>query len=90
MIVLQHILGQVQACGSLVTEEHPISMIVPIERFLMGFGFHRQPHFASSSSNGSTSPASPSRHAIVAPELLSQESLGIKLKPIRTRVRVET
>ncbi|XP_050886627.1 protein NDL1 isoform X3 [Lathyrus oleraceus] len=81
-------LVEVQACGSLVTEEHPNSMIVPIECFLMGFGFHRQPHFASSSSNGS-SPASPSNHTIMAPELLSQESLGIKLKPIRTRVHVE-
>ncbi|GAU21446.1 hypothetical protein TSUD_32770 [Trifolium subterraneum] len=83
-------LVEVEACGSLVTEEHPNSMIIPIECFLMGFGFHRQPHFASSSSNGSSPATSPSSHSIMAPELLSQESLGIKLKPIRTRVRVET
>ncbi|KAI4301900.1 hypothetical protein L6164_035136 [Bauhinia variegata] len=78
-------LVEVQACGSLVTEEHPYAMIVPIEFFLMGFGYHKQPHFTSSSSNGSN-PVSPSSHACITPELLSPESLGIKLKPIRTRL----
>nr|AFK42089.1 unknown [Lotus japonicus] len=78
----------VEACGSLVTEEHPNSMIVPLQCFLTGFGFHRQSHLASSSSNGSN-PASPTSPSCIAPELLSPESLGIKLKPIRTRVRVE-
>ncbi|KAL2325401.1 hypothetical protein Fmac_024459 [Flemingia macrophylla] len=77
-------LVEVQACGSLVTEEHPNSMITPLECFFMGFGYHRQMHAASSSSNGSN-PASPSSHSCIAPELLSPESLGIKLKPIRTR-----
>ncbi|CAJ1976223.1 unnamed protein product [Sphenostylis stenocarpa] len=81
-------LVEVQACGSLVTEEHPNSMITPLECFLMGFGYHRHIHVASSSSNGSN-PASPSSHSCIAPELLSPESLGIKLKPIRTRVDVE-
>ncbi|XP_050225429.1 protein NDL3-like isoform X2 [Mercurialis annua] len=81
-------LVEVQACGSLVTEEHPYAMVIPIESYLMGFGFYRQPHVASSSSNGSN-PASPSSHSSIAPELLSPESLGIKLKPIKTRVRVE-
>ncbi|KAG5078470.1 hypothetical protein AAZX31_20G209800 [Glycine max] len=81
-------LVEVQACGSLVTEEHPNSMITPLERFLMGFGYHRQTHAASSSSNGSN-PASPTSHSCIAPELLSPESLGIKLKPIRTRVDVQ-
>ncbi|RDX78875.1 Pollen-specific protein SF21 [Mucuna pruriens] len=81
-------LVEVQACGSLVTEEHPNSMITPLECFLTGFGYHRQIHIASSSSNGSN-PASPSSHSFIAPELLSPESLGIKLKPIRTRVDVE-
>ncbi|BAT94981.1 protein NDL2-like [Vigna umbellata] len=81
-------LVEVQACGSLVTEEHPNSMITPLECFLMGYGYHRQIHGASSSSNGSN-PASPSSHSCIAPELLSPESLGIKLKPIRTRVDVE-
>lgn len=81
-------LVEVQACGSLVTEEHPYAMIIPMEFFLMGFGYYRQPHFASSSSNGSN-PASPSSHSCIAPELLSPESLGIKLKPIKTRVDIE-
>ncbi|XWS58318.1 hypothetical protein CRYUN_Cryun08bG0023600 [Craigia yunnanensis] len=81
-------LVEVKACGSLVTEEHPLAMLVPIEFFLMGFGFHRQPHFASSSSNGSN-PSSPSNHSCIAPELLSPEGLGIKLKPIKTRTDVE-
>ncbi|KAK7277841.1 hypothetical protein RJT34_22859 [Clitoria ternatea] len=81
-------LVEVQACGSLVTEEHPYSMIIPLECFLMNFGYHRQLHVGSSSSNGSN-PASPSNHSCIAPELLSPESLGIKLKPIRTRVHVE-
>lgn len=78
---------QVQACGSLVTEEHPYAMVVPIELFLMGFGFYRQTHFATSSSNGSN-PASPSNRSCIAPELLSPESLGIKLKPIKTRADI--
>ncbi|KAJ9185862.1 hypothetical protein P3X46_005447 [Hevea brasiliensis] len=81
-------LVEVQACGSLVTEEHPYAMIIPMEFFLMGFGYHRQPHFTSSSSNGS-SPANPLSHSCIAPELLSPESLGIKLKPIKTRVNIE-
>ncbi|PON73878.1 NDRG [Parasponia andersonii] len=80
-------LVEVQACGSLVTEEHPYAMVVPIELFLMGFGFYRQTHFATSSSNGSN-PASPSSRSCIAPELLSPESLGIKLKPIKTRADI--
>ncbi|XP_028076158.1 protein NDL1-like, partial [Camellia sinensis] len=31
-------LVEVQSCGSLVTEEHPYAMLIPIEVFLMGFG----------------------------------------------------
>ncbi|KAF5454625.1 hypothetical protein F2P56_024275 [Juglans regia] len=81
-------LVEVQACGSLVTEEHPYAMLIPIEFFLMGFGYYRQQHFASSSSNGSN-PTSPSCHSCIAPELFSPESLGIKLKPIKTRVDIE-
>ncbi|KAK9291396.1 hypothetical protein L1049_019343 [Liquidambar formosana] len=80
-------LVEVQACGSLVTEEHPYAMLIPIEFFLMGFGYYRP--FASLSSN-SSNPASPTSHSCIAPELLSPESLGIKLKPIKTRVTIET
>ncbi|KAA8536974.1 hypothetical protein F0562_029452 [Nyssa sinensis] len=79
---------EVESCGSLVTEEHPFAMVIPIEFFLMGFGFYRQPPFASLSSNGSN-PASPSSHSCIVPELLSPESLGIKLKPIKTRATIE-
>ncbi|KAK9086801.1 hypothetical protein Syun_029195 [Stephania yunnanensis] len=76
-------LVEVQACGSLVTEEHPYSMLIPIEFFLMGFGFYRQAPFALS--HNSNPPIS-SSHSCIAPELLSPESLGIKLKPIKTRL----
>ncbi|CAN0829416.1 Protein NDL1 [Linum grandiflorum] len=72
-------LVEVQACGSLVTEEHPYAMIIPMEFFLMGFGFYRQPPESSSSSSSL-------RECCIAPELLSPESLGIKLKPIKTRI----
>nr|DAD33663.1 TPA_asm: hypothetical protein HUJ06_012514 [Nelumbo nucifera] len=81
-------LVEVEACGSLVTEEHPYAMLVPIEFFLMGFGYHRQLPPASLPNQGSN-PASPSCHSYIAPELLSPESLGIKLKPIKTRVTIE-
>ncbi|KAH7571931.1 hypothetical protein ACOSP7_014836 [Xanthoceras sorbifolium] len=81
-------LVEVQACGSLVTEEYPLAMLIPIEFFLMGFGYCRQQQFASSSSNGSN-PTTPSSHCCIAPELLSPESLGIKLKPIKTRADIE-
>ncbi|KAF5200209.1 Ndl1 [Thalictrum thalictroides] len=77
-------LVEVQACGSLVTEEHPYAMIVPIEFFLMGFGYYKQPPLSPSSN-----PASPSYHACISPELLSPESLGLKLKPIKTRMKVK-
>ncbi|XP_062005408.1 protein NDL2-like isoform X1 [Rosa rugosa] len=82
-------LVEVQSCGSLVTEEHPNAMIIPIEFFLMGFGYYRQPHFASSSSNDSN-PTSPSSCLSIAPELFSPEGLGIKLKPIKTRVNTKS
>ncbi|KAL6989528.1 Protein ndl2, variant 2 [Sarracenia purpurea var. burkii] len=82
-------LVEVQSCGSLVTEEHPYAMLIPIEFFLMGFGLYRQPSFVTSLSNES-SLASPSRYSCIAPELLSPEGLGIKLKPIKTRAAIET
>ncbi|KAB2634906.1 pollen-specific protein SF21-like [Pyrus ussuriensis x Pyrus communis] len=67
----------------------PYAMITPIELFLRGFGYYRQLHFTSSSSNDSN-PTSPSKiNSCIAPELLSPESLGIKLKPIKTRVAIE-
>uniref|UniRef100_A0A0A9D7A4 Pollen-specific protein SF21 n=1 Tax=Arundo donax TaxID=35708 RepID=A0A0A9D7A4_ARUDO len=34
-------LVEVQACGSVVTEEQPHAMLIPMEYFLMGYGLHR-------------------------------------------------
>ncbi|KAJ7516504.1 hypothetical protein O6H91_22G060700 [Diphasiastrum complanatum] len=78
-------LVEVQACGSLVTEEQPHSMLVPIEYFLMGYEFYKPLHLFCQSSTP-TSPLSP---PCVSPELLSPESLGLKLKPIKTRVSLD-
>eukprot|EP00249_Psilotum_nudum_P002154 c15047_g1_i2 orf=648-1700(+) len=79
-------LVEVQACGSLVTEEQPHSMLIPMEYFLMGYGFYRPLKMSSHSSSSPTSPLSP---PCISPELLSPESLGLKLKPIKTRVAVD-
>ncbi|XP_057524741.1 protein NDL1 isoform X1 [Amaranthus tricolor] len=75
-------LVEVQACGSLVTEEQPHAMLIPLEYFLMGYGFYRQSHI-------SVSPRSPLSPCCISPELLSPESMGLKLKPIKTRVSLE-
>lgn len=72
---------EVEGCGSLVTEERPQSMLVPIELFLTGYAFYQRP-----SRSVSSSPSSPLSSLCVAAELLSPESLGVKLKPIKTRV----
>ncbi|KAI9191843.1 hypothetical protein LWI28_014386 [Acer negundo] len=72
-------LVEVQACGSMVTEEQPHAMLIPIEYFLMGFGLYRPTQ--------SVSPRSPLSPCCISPELLSPESMGLKLKPIKTRTR---
>ncbi|XP_057497528.1 protein NDL1-like [Actinidia eriantha] len=79
-------LVEVESCGSLVTVEHPYAMLIPIEFFLMGFGLYRQATFATatSASNESNPDNRPLRYSCIAPELLSPQSLGIKLKPIKT------
>ncbi|KMZ71914.1 Pollen-specific protein SF21 [Zostera marina] len=69
---------EVQACGSVVTEEHPDAMAVPLEYFLMGYGL-RKPQKLSS-------PRSPLSPSCISAELLSPESMGLKLKPIKTRI----
>ncbi|KAJ4851114.1 Protein ndl3 [Turnera subulata] len=74
-------LVEVQACGSIVTEEHPHAMLIPMEYFFMGFGLYRQCYL-------SDSPRSPLSPSCIAPELLSPESMGLKLKPIKTRVNL--
>ncbi|CAL9768225.1 unnamed protein product [Musa acuminata subsp. burmannicoides] len=72
-------LVEVQACGSVVTEEQPYAMLIPIEYFLMGYGLYRP-------SQVSCSPRSPLSPSSISPELLSPESMGVKLKPIKTRI----
>lgn len=72
-------LVEVQACGSVVTEEQPHAMLIPMEYFFMGYGLYR-PYQLSSS------PRSPLSPSCISPELLSPESMGVKLKPIKTRV----
>ena len=74
---------QVQDCGSLVTEEQPYAMLMPMEYFLMGYGLYRpRPNELSGS------PRSPLSPCCISPELLSPESMGVKLKPIKTRVTI--
>ena len=73
---------QVQGCGSVVTEEQPHAMLIPMEYFLMGYGLYRP-------SQLSYSPRSPLSPLCISPELLSPESMGVKLKPIKTRIPAE-
>ncbi|MFS7991123.1 hypothetical protein Hanom_Chr12g01067131 [Helianthus anomalus] len=54
-------------------------MLIPMEYFLMGYGLYRPSPITGS-------PRSPLSPSCIAPELLSPESMGLKLKPIKTRV----
>ncbi|XP_062195172.1 protein NDL1-like isoform X1 [Phragmites australis] len=72
-------LVEVQACGSLITEEQPHAMLIPMEYFLMGYGLYRP-------SQHESSPRSTLSPFCISPELLSPESMGVKLKPIKTRI----
>ncbi|KAK6912803.1 NDRG protein, partial [Dillenia turbinata] len=72
-------LVEVQACGSIVSEEQPDAMLIPLEYFLMGYGLYKP-------SKLSVSPRSPLNPCCISPELLSPESMGLKLKPIKTRI----
>lgn len=73
---------QVQACGTLVTEEQPYAMLIPLEYFLMGYGLYRPSQITES-------PRSPLSPSCISPELLSPESMGLKLKPIKTRASMQ-
>uniref|UniRef100_M8BHW1 Pollen-specific protein SF21 n=1 Tax=Aegilops tauschii TaxID=37682 RepID=M8BHW1_AEGTA len=75
-------LVEVQACGSLVTEEQPHAMLIPMEYFFMGYGLYKP-------SQLDCSPRSPLSPSCISPELLSPESMGVKLKPIKTRARLQ-
>ena len=73
---------QVQACGSVVTEKQPHAMLIPMEYFLMGYGLYRPRQI-------NYSPRSPLNPFCISPELLSPESMGVKLKPIKTRANLK-
>ncbi|KAF9614028.1 hypothetical protein IFM89_014828 [Coptis chinensis] len=75
-------LVEVQACGSMVTEEQPHAMLIPLEYFFMGYGLYRPVQLSGS-------PRSPLSPSCISPELLSPESMGLKLKPIKTRVSLK-
>nr|XP_043606407.1 protein NDL2-like [Erigeron canadensis] len=70
---------EVGRCGSVVTEEQPDSMLMPLECFMMGYGVYRP-------SQLNTSPRSPLSPTSISPELYKPESMGLKLKPIKTRL----
>ncbi|KAM0932547.1 putative alpha/Beta hydrolase [Dioscorea sansibarensis] len=70
---------EVKACGSLVTEEQPHAMLIPMEYFFTWYGFFRPYQFIGS-------PRTPLSPLCISPELLSPESMGVKLKPIKTKV----
>ncbi|CAI9773138.1 unnamed protein product [Fraxinus pennsylvanica] len=72
-------LVEVQSCGSVVTEEQPDAMLIPLEYFLVGYGFYKPSQY-------SVSPRSPLSPTSISPELFSPESMGLKLKPIKTRI----
>ncbi|KAL5975592.1 Protein ndl2 [Asimina triloba] len=74
-------LVEVQACGSMVTEEQPHAMLIPLEYFLMGYGLYRP----CPKNNSPRSPLSSPSPCCISPDLLSPESMGVKLKPIKTR-----
>ncbi|KAL6547526.1 Protein ndl2 [Orobanche hederae] len=75
-------LVEVQACGSMVTEERPNAVLESLDYFLMGYGLYRP-------SQSSVSPRSPLCPTSFSPELFSPESMGLKLKPIKTRIQKE-
>ncbi|KAG9456559.1 hypothetical protein H6P81_001067 [Aristolochia fimbriata] len=75
-------LVEVQACGSMVTEEQPYAMLIPMEYFLMGYGLLRPCQLKGS-------PCDTLSASCLSPELFSPESMGLKLKPIKTRVSLQ-
>ncbi|KAB5514106.1 hypothetical protein DKX38_028012 [Salix brachista] len=75
-------LVEVQACGSMVTQEQPHAMLIPMEYFLTGYRMYRPPKL-------SASPRSTLSPIFLSPELLTPESMGLKLKPIKTRISLE-
>ncbi|KAL0374463.1 UNVERIFIED_CONTAM: protein NDL1 [Sesamum radiatum] len=80
--LLYRYFSKVQDCGSMVTEEQPQAMLTSLEYFLMGYGLYRPSYFSGS-------PRSPLSPTCISPELFSPESMGLKLKPIKTRLSAQ-
>ncbi|PWA95130.1 NDRG, Alpha/Beta hydrolase fold protein [Artemisia annua] len=74
-------LVEVGRCGSMVTEEQPDAMLMSLEYFLMGYGIYRPCEL-------NISPRSPLSPTVISPELFKPESMGLKLKPIKTRIHL--
>lgn len=72
-------LVEVGRCGSVVTEEQPDAMLMALEYFLMAYGVYRPLEL-------NISPRSPLSPTSISPELFKPESMGLKLKPIKTRL----
>ncbi|KAI3728124.1 hypothetical protein L6452_16754 [Arctium lappa] len=70
---------EVGRCGSLVTEEQPEAMLMGLEYFLMAYGVYKAAEL-------NISPRSPLSPTSISPELYKPESMGLKLKPIKTRL----
>ncbi|XP_024028356.1 protein NDL1 [Morus notabilis] len=75
-------LVEVQACGSMVTEEQPHAMLIPLEYFLIGYDLYRP-------TQSNVSPRSPLSPLCIDQELFLPESMGLKLKPIKTRISLQ-
>lgn len=73
---------EVHACGSMVTEEQPLTMVVPMSEFLKIFRLY-------SPSQLSGSPRSPLSPSYICAEHLSPEGMGVNLKRIKTRISLE-
>ncbi|KAK1418601.1 hypothetical protein QVD17_27746 [Tagetes erecta] len=71
-------LVEVHACGSMVTQEQPHAMLIPLENFLTGFGLYRPCRYSDNS-------RSPVGVCCIDPELLYPDKMGLKLKPIKIR-----
>eukprot|EP00897_Mesotaenium_endlicherianum_P004753 jgi/Mesen1/4305/ME000022S03594 len=78
---------EIEACGSLVTEERPHTMQGPLEHYLLGLGFSRPPPESMAEYRSPSLSPQGSQH--FSPELMSPQALGIKLKPIRTRIEIQ-
>ncbi|GJS65285.1 pollen-specific protein SF21-like protein isoform X1 [Tanacetum coccineum] len=72
---------EVGRCGSMVPEEQPDAMLMSLEYFLMGYGIYRPCEL-------NISPRSPLSPTVISPELFNPESMGLKLKPIKTRIHL--